>query len=129
MSEGRRYHPIDNSRESKVSMSIGPITFEGNTIMWFGGALLASLLIFKSLNGKGYPVLYTFVATFIPIIAVTAYVVVLKRGKAPSFDMEFWESFWLASREIGGFGVSFLRPKHAIRTGKNPFKEIQNASH
>lgn len=129
MSEGRQYHPIDNSRDSKVAMSIGPVTFEGNTIMWFGGALLASLLIFKSLSSSGYPALYIIVATALPLVAVTVYVTFLKRGKAPSFDLEFWESFWLTLREIVGLGVSFMRPKQAPRLAENPFANTDNATH
>lgn len=92
-SESRRYHEANAGRDSKPVIFI----FEGNNILWMVLGCGLALLVFRLGHDQlNWSIGESLAAGLVPLSIISLYVVLLKSGKPPSFDREFFE--WIAVR-------------------------------
>lgn len=84
-----RFHESNEGRETQQGFA----GFEGNNVLLLIIAIFISLMLFRGLDGLGYPGWLTIVITAAPVVVISAYVFGLKQGKPKSYDIEIAE--WL----------------------------------
>ena len=71
--------------------------FEGNNVLWMVAGLGAGLMVFRLAHGAWqWSLVEAMIVALVPVLAATLYVLVLKAGKPPSYDKEWFE--WMAIR-------------------------------
>jgi hypothetical protein len=114
----RRYHEANAGRDSRPVIWF----FEGNNILWMVFGMGVALLAFRFCHGKlNWSTGEAIIAALVPLIAVSAYVILLKSGKPKSFDREFFE--WLVHRSrvwLAEAGWARHRAYFAPTRGKRP---------
>ena len=114
----RRYHEANAGRDSRPVIWF----FEGNNILWMVFGMGVALLAFRFCHGKlNWSTGEAIIAALVPLIAVSAYVILLKSGKPKSFDREFFE--WLVHRSrvwLAEAGWVRHRAYFAPTRGKRP---------
>jgi hypothetical protein len=126
MSEQRRHHDGNSGRDSKPVIFI----FEGNNVLWMVLGVGLALLVFRLCHGRlHWSVGESIAAGLMPLVLATLYVVVLKSGKPPSYDREFFEwrahqaSQWIDWIDRVGLWQSrpYFAPCRAKKGGHHPF--------
>ena len=87
-----RFHESNEGRETQQGFA----GFEGNNVLLLIIAIFIGLMLFRGLDGLGYPGWLTIVITASPVVLISAYVFGLKQGKPKSYDIEIAE--WLIIR-------------------------------
>ena len=117
-SQGIRLHETNEGREVQQGIA----GFEGMNALFFMGALMLSLLIFRKMAGEQNANM-TLAVLFasIPLVLVSLYCFGLKQGKPPSFDIELGE--WLIIKASGG---SYFSPKQVEPLALDWIEEPKN---
>ena len=125
MSDQRRHHEANTGRDSKPVIFI----FEGNNVLWMVAGVGLALLVFRLCHGRWHWSLgESLAAGLVPVLLATLYVVVLKSGKPPGYDREFFEwkthqaSQWLDRLDRIGLWRSrpYFAPCSAKMSGRIP---------
>jgi hypothetical protein len=120
----RIIHANDNAREAKATVWI----FEGTSLFFLIGAFALALLGYRYCYDRlGLGTWGSLAVAIVPLVLVTAYVLILKLGKPKSYDLDFFRS--LAMRlftVIARMGLLFIRlDLHGFGTRKtqHPYSE------
>jgi len=86
-----QFHPNDNAREAKANLWI----FEGKSLYFLIAGIALAVLLYRFAFERLQWGNASVAIAVVPLLLITAYVVLLKIGKPKSYDMDFFRSWGL----------------------------------